>query len=215
MNKLWWVSAPVAAALMLAASSQPYFSLVRPWSWSQERAFEASAPANFDLPVANFDGARHAADVEVLGFQSVEDGHQIGLHAPDGFTIWAVLTQWGAPAESVLAGCRMWVTGSDGKEYQRTDAVFGSVVDDFSSRYGCTPPGEEGPTVSAPDIGTDEMQLDAGSPRPEQWRKVTPWALPDGVQPTRLHIGWDFPHYLTIELPAPAAFVDPEPPAGV
>ena len=42
MRKLWWASAPVAAGLMLAASSQPYFSLVRPWTWSQEQVIRCT-----------------------------------------------------------------------------------------------------------------------------------------------------------------------------
>ena len=32
--------------------------------------------------------------------------------------------------------------------------------------------------------------------------------LPDGVQPVKLHIGWDFPHYVTVVLPEPKVYVD-------
>ena len=154
VRKLWWVGAPVAAGLMLAASSQPYFSLVRPWTWTQEQVIEAGSPGSFDLPIADFDGARHHADIEVLGFQSVEDEIQIGLHAPEGFTIWAVLTQWNAPEESVLEGCHMWVTVSDGKEYLRKDKLFGTPIDDFSAMHACAPPGEAGPVVRVSEIGS-------------------------------------------------------------
>ena len=208
MRKLWWLGAPVAAGLMLAASSQPYFSLVRPWTWSQEQVIEAGSPGSFDLPIADFDAARHHADIEVLGFQSVEDESQIGLHAPEGFTIWAVLTQWDAPEESVLENCHMWVTGSDGKEYLRKDGLFGTPIDDFSAMHACTPPGEAGPVVRVDEIGSTEMHLEPGDPRPGQWRKVTPLALPDGVRPEKLHIGWDVPHYATVELPEPKIYVD-------
>lgn len=138
----------------------------------------------------------------------MEDESQIGLHAPEGFTIWAVLIQWNAPEESVLENCRMWVTGSDGKEYLRKDGLFGTPIDDFSALHACTPPGEAGPVVRVGEIGSTELHLEPGDPRPGEWRKVTPLALPDGAQPEKLHFGWDFPHFVTVELPEPKVYVD-------
>ena len=49
MKWYWWLSAPVAAGLMLAASSQPYFSLVKPNSWSNEMVVAPGETASFDL----------------------------------------------------------------------------------------------------------------------------------------------------------------------
>lgn len=56
-----------------------------------------------------------------------------------------LLTKWSAPAESVLSGCDMWVTGTDGKKYPLTDAVFEGpgLVDDLRMTYRCVPPREE------------------------------------------------------------------------
>ena len=85
VRKLWWLGAPVAAGLMLAASSQPYFSLVRPWTWSQEQVIEAGSPGNIDLPIADFDGARRHADLEVL-WQALVNMWDLDRSASRGLT---------------------------------------------------------------------------------------------------------------------------------
>ncbi|UIZ92444.1 hypothetical protein JZY91_01140 [Corynebacterium sp. CNCTC7651] len=208
MRKAWWVAAPVAVAAMLAASAQPYFSLYRPWAWTQEHVVRADSAGSFSLPLPDAgEGAAHAASVEVVGFQLLDDAteQRIGVHAPDGFDAWLVMTQWSAPADAVLVGCRMWATGSDGRTYNLTDGVFAdsALVEDLSQASACTPPREGGPRIDPAD-----GSVAPGDPRPEKWRKITPVAMPEGIQPTHLRFGWQEPHYVTLVLPAPADFVD-------
>lgn len=206
MRKIWWGTAPLAVGLMLAAASQPYFSLYRPWAHTAEHVVEAGAPGHFDLPAEGAPDIRHQADIEVRGFQMVERGDpRIGIDAPDGFNTWVLLTKWSAPAESVLAGCDMWVTGTDGKKYPLTDAVFEGpgLVDDLRMTYRCVPPREEGPRLNQA-----EKTVEAGSARPEKWNKITPVAMPEGERPVKLHIAWGTPHYVTVVLPEPAEFID-------
>ena len=210
MRKFWWATAPLAVGLMIAASSQPYFGIYRPWSWTQEHTVEAETAGSFSFPVYGYESAKHTADIEVLGFQEVEREEDIGLDAPDGFTIWAVLTEWKAPEDSVLSHCEMWFLGSDGKEYIRSDSIFGGVGinENLSANDSCTPPGETGPEVVAEGADFDDFVLEPGTPRPETWRKVVPIAMPDGVQPEKVYFGWNKPHYVALVLPEPKNYVD-------
>jgi len=214
MKLAWWAAAPVAIGCMLAASSQPYFGIYRPWSWTQEQRIAAGTPGSFDLPIDGLvegEGSgppRRTAEVEVIGFQRVEHEEEIGLDAPDGFAIWALLTQWRAPEDSVLSHCRMWATGSDGRDYQRTDQIFGEVVSDMSALHSCTPPGEGGPATESVNLRTATVRVVQGDPRPEEWRKLIPIAMPEGVQPEQLHLGWNEPDYVTLDLPEPKNYVD-------
>lgn len=221
MRRIWWATAPLAAGLMLAASSQPYFSLYRPWAWTQEQVVDAEG-GHFSLPVAELPQLEepvevdliHEADIKILGFQEIVHHEQIGIYPPEGFTNWLVLMEWNAPADSMLSRCSIWFTGSDGKEYSRSDFVYSGEMDEnLKSMFSCTPPGEAGPQQ---DNYTGEVSTE--EPRPEQWKKLVPIALPDGVKPEKLHIAWQQPHYVTIVLPEPEEFVEapssaPAPPA--
>ncbi|MCP1387883.1 hypothetical protein M5J20_06720 [Corynebacterium sp. TA-R-1] len=212
MKPAWSLTAVLAVGALALASSQPYFTLYRPWAWTSERTLEAGAAGEFSLPMPEAAGAAHAASVEVVGFQMLDDEQEqrIGIHAPEGFETWLVMTQWSAPADAVLVRCRMWATGSDGREYHLTDGIFGDagMIADLSQSSACTPPAEQGPAYDAL-----ESKVMPGTPRPESWRKITPVAMPAGVQPAELHLGWEEPRYVTLVLPEPAEFVDSPPPA--
>lgn len=196
---------------MLIASSQPYFSLYRPWAWTQEHVV-ATEGGHFILPASELEDlpyppaveVTHEADIKIIGFQKMEYHEQIGIYPPEGFTSWLILTEWEAPTDSLLANCNMWFSGSDGRRYYRTNSVFSGEMDEnLHASTSCTPPGEAGPkhVWDTGEIVTEE-------PRPEQWRKLAPVAMPDGVQPTKLHFAWGQPHYVTIVLPEPAEFID-------
>lgn len=214
----WWATAPVAVGLMLAASSQPYFSLYKGWAWTEETVIPASG-GHFDfsadrweaLPDAPEVTARHTADVSIIGFQEIEHNEDLGVEPPEGFKTWLIFMQWDAPTDAVLQRCRMWATGSDGIQYNRSSLVFTGGYDvHLDDAYSCTPPREAGPKLDpdAPDGITIE------DPRPGTWKKAAIFALPEGVKPETFHIAWNKPHYVTIELPEPEVFFPPpEPPA--
>lgn len=146
----------------------------------------------------------HEADVKILGFQEMVHHEQIGIYPPEGFTNWLILMEWSAPADSLLSRCSIWFTGSDGKEYSRSDAIYSGEMDEnLKSLFSCTPPWEAGPQL---DSFTGEVTTE--EPRPEQWKKLVPIAMPDGVKPQQLHIAWQQPHYVTIVLPEPVEFVE-------
>lgn len=212
MRWVWWATAPIAVAAMFAASSQSLVDNYLPWSWSKEQVIEAGSAGQFSLPATDTHGNRvdtavavHAARVEVLGVQIVEPQEvgAVGFESPEGFDTWLVMTQWEAPADSILRGCNMWFSGSDGREYPRTDAPFSAPpMDDLSMTWNCVPPSKEGPGFSF-----EGNAVEPGLPRPEQWRKIHPVALPKGERPELLHVGWDTPDYVTLVLPEPANFL--------
>lgn len=218
-NVYWSLAAVPACALMLAASSQPLVDYYLPWEWTKEKVIPASAQegddeASFSFPVSDYEEYSHAGTVSVKGFQLIDPADFPELVLPQRFSAWAVLTQWAAPEESILYGCRLWATADDGNKYRMSNSVLSDGMPDpnIDTAYGCTPPDASGPKLSwdqenFPDDFT-KLALDPGEPRPEEYRKLTVIVVPDGVQPTQLHIGWEQPHMLTVELPEPRNFVD-------
>lgn len=213
MKRAWWIAAPVAVALMLAASSQPYVTVYAPWQWTKQQVLADSE--EFRIPVADYPEYTHSARVQVAGFQKLSPGAIAGITPLEGFDVWAVLTQWQAPTDSILAGCQMWSTDDQGTEYPLMDRVLGGVVDPRLSTFSaCTPPGEEGPQLewdmdNHPD-DMNQLTLTPGEPRPESWEKLTLLSMPAGTQPEALHIGWDKPAYVSLPLPEPEEFLSEE-----
>lgn len=214
MKKLWWIYALASTALMLLASSYPYFMLYRPWSWTREVVIASDAIGHFELPVREVDntsGLPRTADVELRGFERVADDNPYNVYVPEGFDGWIVFTQWSAPTNSLLSGCQIWFTGSDGKEYevkkQINPTVAGGmaapITNEVSVSSVCTPEGKGGPRYSWPD-----GELDNTSPRPEEWENLVAFSMPDGVHPTAFHFGWSPPHYVTLKLPESKPFLE-------
>lgn len=215
MRKIWWwVSAPFAAALMFMASSQPYFTVYKPWSWTRENVLETGKPSSFDLPVKEIDnpaGLPRTAEVELRGFERIEDDNTYGVDVPEGFDGWILFTQWKAPEDALLSGCEIWFTGSDGRRYQQEETLIPAtpgknrpkVPDEIRKGPGCTPRMQSGPRYTWP-----EGELENRFPRPEEWENLINIVMPDGVQPTEFHFAWGPPHYVTLELPASMPFVE-------
>lgn len=219
MKKIWWATAPVAAALMIGASSQIYVDLYKPRSSRDVTLIAPGEQGHFSFPLSGTDGATRTADVEVIGFQSLDKVNDIGLEAPENFTPWLVLTQWHAPEDSVLAPCMMSVTGSDGRHYRLFNAIFAPITnreisDILDLGSACTPSDASGPELEVSQHNPQETLVVPGTPRPEKWRKLSPVALPDGVAPVELTIEWT-PYYVTLVLPESENFLDnPPPPSG-
>mgnify|MGYP006948300701 FL=1 len=210
MRKLWWLTAPVAAGLMMTASSQPYFTLVKPNSWSNEILAAPGETASFDFPVG-FEDARRAASVRVLKFEKLDPDNQLSFTAVDGFDVWVVLTQWEAPPDSVLVRCVVWAIGSDGRKYDSVKTVWDGERDNYRALGmddDCVPPDQAGPKVRGVEFMSEEEMIDPGSPRPEKWKKLNAIVVPHGVQPREMTIYWAAPDAVTLELPEPEDFVD-------
>lgn len=213
MTKRWWVRALLAVLVMLAASAQPYFMIYKPESWSREHLLYAEGSKRFDLPVQeveNIANLPRVAEVELRGFEQIEDDNSYGVEAPDEFDGWLLLTQWSAPTHSILSGCQIWFTGSDGKTYGDMEILLSDLMrrstaipEEIRTTAGCTPPMQSGPRYA-----WDDGRLENKFPRPEEWENLFSVVMPDGVHPTKLHFGWRQPHYVTLELPDSKPFID-------
>lgn len=180
--------------------------MYKPWEWTDEHVVKANHVGEFSFPASDVDG-RHEAEVEVMSLKRIDAEKPQGLEIPEGFVLWMTTTRWKAPKDSLLAGCRVRVSGTDGRDYplrgQFEDPWAGAK--ELSQRHACTPPDQEGPK-SVPRERYDffgERVIDPGKDRPEQWVKNTPLILPEDTAPVDLHIGWSYPHFLTLELPTP------------
>lgn len=197
-----WAGAVGAVGLMWAASAEPVVDVYLPWEWTKKAAGE-----NFDVPVKDYPEHRHAAEVKVAGFQKIEPGDFPEITAPEGFDMWAVLTEWSAPKESILKGCELWAIGDDGSTYPLGQWAIGMP----DLQEGCVPPGKEGPSLEWDiDAHPDDMTtltLTDGSPRPKSWKKISVIVAPAGVTPKELRFGWDQPRFMTLPLPEPKPFV--------
>ena len=197
-----WAGAVGAVALMWAASSEPLVDIYLPWEWTR-----GTDGAQFDVPLRDHPEHRHAAEVKVAGFQKIEPGDFPEITPPEGFDMWAVLTEWSAAPEAVLKDCQMWAIGDDDVTYPL--APWALALDDLSQP--CVPPGEEGPYLEW-DINLDisdpnAMVLMEGNPRPEAWKKISVIVAPAGVTPQELRFGWEEPRFMTLTLPEPKPFV--------
>lgn len=210
MKWYWWLSAPVAAGLMLAASSQPYFSLVKPNSWSNEIVAAPGETASFDFPVG-FEDARRAASVRVVDFEKLGPDNPLGFTTKDGFDVWVAMTEWEARPDSILVRCRARAEGSDGREYPSDKTMLEGNLENqklLGMDDDCVPPGEEGPNVRGVEFMSEEEMIDPGSPRPEKWKRLNAIVVPHGVQPRTLTFSWAVPDCVTLELPEPEDFLE-------
>lgn len=198
-----WAGAVGAVALMWAASSEPLIDVYLPWEWTR-----GTDGTRFDVPVRDHPEQRRAAEVKVAGFQKIENPADFPeITPPEGFDMWAVLTEWNAAPGAHLKDCRMWAIGDDRVTYPL--APWASVMDDL--REPCVPPGKEGPYLEW-DLDRDITDPDAmvtveGNPRPENWKKISVIVAPAGVTPTKLRFGWEEPRFMTLTLPEPKPFV--------
>lgn len=201
----WWLTALASIGLMCLASSHSYFVLYKPLEWTDEHVVRANSVGEFSFPARETD-ARHEAEVEVLSLERIDPEEVQGIEIPEGFGLWVTTTRWKAPKDSLLARCRMRVSGADGRDYDLRGQFEDWGAGELSHWPACTPPDQEGPNLVPRDQNDifGEHVVDPGKDRPEQWVKNTPLILPEDTAPVDLHIGWNEPHFLTLELPSPA-----------
>lgn len=214
MTMRWWFGAVAAVTLMLAASARPYFMVYQPHSWTREHQLQMPGPSRFDLPIEEVDNYANLPRVGVIelgGLERVEDDNNFGVYVPAEFDGWILLTHWNAPPDSLLAGCQVWFTGSDGRKYELPEQILldtpgataGVLPDEARQTPTCTPQWQSGPRYSWPDGELENLY-----PRPEKWENLIAISMPDGVRPTEFHFGWSTPHYVTVRLPESKPFLD-------
>lgn len=210
-NKRWTVALLPAIAAVIAASSFRYFHVYQPNTFSEAVSVAAGETAHFDREFVTEEHTFwRAAEVEVFAVQKLEEIDFPDFQPTADVELWAVATSWKAQPDVTLSWCETWLTDTNGTSYGNYSELIGDKNFDknFSSMYACVPPEATGP--DAPSIFDPDPQEDPDNKRPETWRKVNVFALPPGVTPKTLQIGWEKPFYLQLELPEPGTDIVPK-----
>ncbi|AKK02876.1 hypothetical protein [Corynebacterium epidermidicanis] len=205
-NKFWCLAAVPAAAFLIAAASFRYVNVYLPNEFSDGQKVAAGETVNFsrqfELEDATF---QRAAAVKVLGIQKVDPKITPEFTLPPKSELWVVATEWKADPQVTLSGCEMWISDANGEEY-----IFNSLLlsdktrtADFESRYACVPPKTPGPLPPSIFDSGPLADLNDEPPRPESWKKVALFVVPEGTTPQTLHLGWEAPFRLDFTLPEP------------
>ncbi|MEJ5928140.1 hypothetical protein WG915_05850 [Corynebacterium sp. H128] len=203
-NKWWCLAAIPAAAVLIVASSFRFVHIYQPNHFTDALAVPAGETTSFDREFVTEEYTfRRAASVEAFALQKLAPGQIPDFQPTADVELWAVALKWKAAPETTLSYCRTWLKDTAGVEYGNYSALIGDKKFDqnFDSNFACVPPKTPGP--NAPSMFEPNPTVDPAAMRPEEWNKVIVFALPPGVTPDSVHIGWEPPFRIDLELPEP------------
>ncbi len=193
-NWPWLLALVPVLALTALAASQPLLTLYLPW-----------IPSRAHVAVNNsieFHHSFHEGDlslerqvhIELLQIAPVEELD--GMQAVPGAQLWQVDLSFEASPDQLLQGCKITLH-ADQVSYSYTSAQV-SVGGSFSYRSldRCVPADTPGPVIDDLAGGIVEDT----PPRPSTWQTSTAFALPEGVTPDELHLGWNPPDYVVFKV---------------
>ena len=208
-NRLWLVALLPALALALVSSAFRLTTLYLPWQWSKPT--EAHGPSGtLHQRFLGFDDKYYERTVDVTVTSAKPVDSFDGAAAVPGGTLWQVDFEFTARPDQLLTGsCHVDLLDADGVRY---NSLPGKQAADPDSFYlapivppQCVPEEAPGPEV-APITG--EL-VPSPVERPRTWQWSTSVAMPDGVTPERVRIGWLQPVYLELLLAWPAGSEPP------
>ncbi|MFT3888445.1 MAG: hypothetical protein QM713_09835 [Arachnia sp.] len=198
-NRLWLALLVPLALLAVAASSFRLVTLYLPWEWS--RPVVAHGPAgtlrqSFD----DLAGTRTTREVrvEVISIEAHETYAK--TKAAVGGTLWRAVLEFEAAPDQQLYGCEVELTDAAGTRYDFRSGLEPATEGDYFQApilLPCVPEDAPGPTVE-PLTGTS---VPSPVQRPRTWREQVLIAMPEGVTPTGVRIGWSRPEYLVLQIP--------------
>lgn len=198
-NRLWLALAVPLLALALAASSFRLFTLYLPWEWSAPVTPNASQ-GTLTQRYVELDGVRRdrKVDVRVVSLETHE--RYDGLIAVEGARLWRVALELTATPDQFLEFCDIELTDAAGNRYDFRSSIVPEDTQSFNPRpftLRCVPEDAPGPTLSP---FSDEV-IEPTVERPGSWTIDALIAVPDGVTPTAVRIGWQQPKFLELQLP--------------
>ncbi len=201
-NRRWLALIVPLLLLALAASSFRLVTLHLPWQWSRPIVAD-SAAGTLRQGFTGFDGEprRREVRVEVVDADRHESFGE--AKAAEGGILWRVVLEFQADPEQLLDHCQVELVDADGTRYDfRSGQVPATEDGSFTPPFllPCVPEEAPGPTL---DPLTGEL---VASPvaRPRTWREQVLIAMPRGVAPVALRIGWSQPEYLVLRVPPSA-----------
>ena len=100
----------------------------------------------------------------------------------------------------MLDGCYVELTDEDGNRYDTQGGLEAADENGYfvaSLLQLCVPEEAPGPTVEA----FTGVLVESPIERPRTWRSDALIAMPEGVEPVGVRIGWRQPEYLVLEVP--------------
>lgn len=198
-NRLWLVLLLPLLAFAIAVSSFRLVTLYLPWEWSHP-IHAGDTVGTLHQNYLELDGEHRDREVrvEVLSVESSDSSD--GTKAVAGATLWTVSLELSAAPEQFLYGCEVELSDADGNRYDFRSSLEPVVESDLHlppTLIDCVPEEAPGPTIGP---FTGEI-VPSPAERPSSWRQEVLIAMPDGVEPDAVRIGWSRPVYLVLEIP--------------
>lgn len=198
-NRLWLALVVPLLALALAASSFRLFTLYLPWQWSAPIASDTSV-GTLKQRYLELDGVERDREVRVE-VVSLEPRESVdGLVAVDGATLWRIELELTAAPDQFLEFCDIELSDAAGTRYDFRSSVVPEDPDGFNPppfALRCVPEDAPGPTLAP---FSDEV-IESPVDRPRTWTTEALIAVPNGVTPTAVRVGWQQPEYLVLHPP--------------
>ncbi|MDN5558305.1 MAG: hypothetical protein L0G23_02565 [Ruaniaceae bacterium] len=198
-NRIWlWALVPLLA-LAIVASSFRLFTLYLAWEWSRPTVAEGPI-GMFHQTFQAFDGVERDREVQVEVLSVLSYPRLDGVRAVDGGVLWRVWLEFEAEPDQILDGCYVELTDEDGNRYDTQGGLEAADENGYfvtSVLQRCVPEEAPGPVVEALSGEFVESPIE----RPRTWRSDALIAMPEGVEPVGVRIGWREPEYLVLEVP--------------
>lgn len=202
-NRLWLALGIPLLALAVLASSFRLLTLYLPWQWSAP-THAHSAEGTLRQKYLELDGVTRDREVTVRVVSLEPQESADGLVAVDGATLWRVDLELTAEPDQFLELCHVELADVDGNRYDFASGLIPATSGDYIPApvaITCVPEDAPGPTVS---LFTDEI-VESPIPRPDSWNIHVLFAVPTGVTPTEVRVGWQQPEHLVLLPPGRSA----------
>jgi hypothetical protein len=198
-NRWWLLLVPLCLVLMLGASA---YRVRTTWYYTHLHRVEGSARAGEAVTVTDdYDDAYGATSrtftvrLEKLRTQDRLygfDGPDSGDPPVPGQQAVAARLAWSARPDQSLTLCHVDLVDDQGRRYE---TPAGSYQSDL-----CVPEGHVGPE-QARSKAEPRGYVVPGAERPEQWRTVVVFQVPEGIQVSKVLVWWSHPYYVELAVP--------------
>lgn len=198
-NRIWLLLLVPVLAIAIAASSYRMLNLYLPWQWSRPVVVEGTV-GTLRQTYTELDDVRRTREVQVEVRSVTQHSEWDGVQAVAGGAMWRVLLRFEAEPDQFLHGCHIELVDADGNRYDFTSGLESAEEGGFYLSpwlLTCVPDEAPGPTVA---LFQNEI-IESPIERPRAWRFDALIAMPEGVTPTAVRIGWKTPDYLVLEIP--------------
>lgn len=198
-NRLWLALLLPLITVALVASSFRMFTLYLPWEWSRP-IIAGDTTGTLRQHYLELDGIKRDREVTVSVISVEQESSRDGLKAVDGAVLWVVVLELEADPGQFLSGCEVELEDADGTRYDFRSSLEPAEEGGFAlapALVACVPEEAPGPTVE----GFTGEVIPSPIERPESWRQEVLIAMPEGVEPSAVRIGWIRPEYLVLEIP--------------